>query len=160
MCWGANDSGQLGPAVASSRSATPVTVPGIAPLALAAGDRHTCARTSAGIICWGANDSKQLGDAATVHGPGAPIPGSAAASSMAAGSSHTCAAWSGSVFCWGAGAQGQQGNDVAAATYAPVQVNAASGASAVGAGTNHVWAASATCTLQPPSPVVAPTAAR
>jgi len=67
MCWGRNDGGQLGDGTTES-SATPVPVelPG-APLEVAAGDRHTCARVSYGadldvqVLCWGSDVDGALG---------------------------------------------------------------------------------------------------
>lgn len=63
-CWGKNRFGQLG---IGSRDeevfALPVKVEGLPPvIALAAGDRHTCAVSTSGQMwCWGKNSSWQLG---------------------------------------------------------------------------------------------------
>ncbi len=74
-CWGNNDEGQLGydtKAVCGggamiSCSIKPEPVVGLTDVVeIAAGGRHTCARTSDGsTYCWGANDQGQLGDGTT-----------------------------------------------------------------------------------------------
>ncbi len=66
LCWGANESGQLGDGTTTDRG-TPAPVPGAAGL-VDAGRAHTCA-WSAGAghaACWGANGSGQIGDGATL----------------------------------------------------------------------------------------------
>ncbi len=76
VCWGANRRGELGDdmvdghtvctfgATSVDCSSTPVTVSGLTGAAeLAAGFKHTCARTAAGaVLCWGFNESKQIGN--------------------------------------------------------------------------------------------------
>ena len=63
LCWGRNDDGQLGDGTPTPR-ARAVTVAGIeGAISISAGERHTCAVTSAGaVLCWGADDAGQLGD--------------------------------------------------------------------------------------------------
>ena len=68
-CWGSNGSGQLGDA-ATENSARPVTVRGLssAVTAVVAGDSHTCAIASDGVVfCWGDNGAGQVGN--TSFGP-------------------------------------------------------------------------------------------
>lgn len=63
-CWGWNEYGQVGDGTGIDRRA-PVDVSGLTSGvgAVAAGDRHTCALTTAGKIkCWGYNGAGQLGD--------------------------------------------------------------------------------------------------
>lgn len=75
-CFGDNDRGQLGAAVAMGSPVTTVTGLDRQPLVLsnaqrvAAGATHTCVSTTSGVYCWGAFELGQLGRA--------PIPGIAA----------------------------------------------------------------------------------
>lgn len=70
LCWGLNNSGQLGDGTTVSR-ASPTSIfalTGVADLAL--GSEHTCARKTDGqLLCWGWNGFGQLGDGTTVNEP-------------------------------------------------------------------------------------------
>ena len=66
QCWGSNDYGQLGN---GSTSTTPIGVANATTpiasgaVAIAAGERHTCAMKNDGTVwCWGYNGSGQIGD--------------------------------------------------------------------------------------------------
>lgn len=116
MCWGANDSGQLGLGDVVNRLVpTDVTLSGGATARfIAAGVSHTCAVTATGDVqCWGSNASGQLGLALTTKSSVVPTPITSltGANTVAAGARHTCAlmAGSGSVVCWGANDKGQVG---------------------------------------------------
>jgi alpha-tubulin suppressor-like RCC1 family protein len=63
-CWGWNEWGQLGDGGTEKWSSIPVLVRGInSPTRLAAGDVHTCALFSGGMMrCWGNNPYGQLGN--------------------------------------------------------------------------------------------------
>ena len=63
MCWGDNNSGQLGDTTRQIRN-TPVTVSGLTSgvTQISAGNNHTCAVADGIIKCWGTNGSGQLGD--------------------------------------------------------------------------------------------------
>ena len=105
-CWGLNDNGQLGDNTTTNRLA-PVAVLGLSSgvAAIAAGERHTCALTSAGAVkCWGLNDNGQLGDNSITRrlAPVAVSGLSSGVTAITAGDLHTCAVTSGGLArCWG-----------------------------------------------------------
>lgn len=126
-CWGANENGELGDGTNTERHA-PVDVSGLANgvASIAAGQSHSCARTSGGgVKCWGSNSWGQLGD-----GSGSdslvPVDVSGLASgstSIGVGSDHSCAVvTAGRVLCWGSNQYGQLGNDANADSLEPVFV--------------------------------------
>ena len=70
QCWGDNQFGQLGDGRQHTFSRTPVAVSRLSSgvVAVAAGDFHTCARTSGGATeCWGENTYGALGDGTTTN---------------------------------------------------------------------------------------------
>jgi hypothetical protein len=100
-CWGANESGQAAPDVSSSVYAIPRKI-GEGVTAVALGDAHTCAITTAGaVVCWGLASDGRLG-------PGG-VPITASATAIAAGTAHTCAVVAGGVQCWGSDLNAQLG---------------------------------------------------
>jgi alpha-tubulin suppressor-like RCC1 family protein len=98
---------------------------------VAAGEYHTCALTSDGVVqCWGDNGEGQLGNndlnesitPVTVSGQTGGI------ISITAGSHHNCALSNiGRVSCWGGNTFGQLGNGTQTASGVPVDVPAISG---------------------------------
>ena len=114
LCWGRNDSGQLGDNDPLFRF-EPTQVMGLTGTVrdLTAGAGHSCAVLNNGQVrCWGGNGSGQLGDG-TELGKRAPvtITGLADIVSMDAGDSHTCAVSdSGQAHCWGDNFAGKVGN--------------------------------------------------
>lgn len=115
VCWGANDTFQLGNSAEHSYLTRPVPVHGLGSgaVAIAAGDAHTCALLEDGSVsCWGSNYFGQLG-IGSIAGSGhraSPgyyvpqrvqgLPGDVV--SISAGSTHTCAlSAAGTVSCWG-----------------------------------------------------------
>ena len=126
LCWGANDSGQLGDGTLTSRI-SPREVSGLASgvAAVAAGGRHTCALTGAGSVqCWGENRAGQLGDGTTTN-RAAPVAvlGLNGVIAVAAGFEHTCALTSsGEVSCWGTNVFGQLGDGSSSSRTSPVGV--------------------------------------
>jgi alpha-tubulin suppressor-like RCC1 family protein len=112
LCWGANQSGQLGRgdrAGALAFDPTPRPIEGLRPLKhLALGLNHSCAITDdEKVHCWGGNFNLQIGKPGDWHhltrNPTprgvAGVPG---AHSLALGGAHSCAlTHEGRVFCWG-----------------------------------------------------------
>lgn len=145
-CWGLGFSGQLGEGNTLSRS-SPVDVSslGSGVMAIAAGNKHTCALTTAGSIkCWGDNSSGQLGDG-TQSGHTVPVDVNdlaAVATAITAGAYHTCALTNdGGAKCWGANGAGRLGDGTTATRITPVDVkDLATGVSAISAGDSHTCA--------------------
>jgi len=146
-CWGYNGYGQLGDGT-TTNSATPVAVSSLSSgvAAIAAGDQHSCALTSAGaVLCWGANSQGQLGDGTTT-GRSTPVAVSSLGSDVSvitAGSYHTCALTNGgALWCWGGNYSGQVGDGTTDTRLTPVAV------SGLGSGVVKVSAgAYSTCAL-------------
>ena len=124
-CWGAGESGQLGwgalrdhgiPSRVMNLSADVVQI--------AAGEAHTCARTSpdghpesaGSVFCWGDNRAGQLGNGGHAAGLGTgPMPDMPTIEvdvmDVSAGGAHTCAVLRDhTVACWGSNAAGQLGD--------------------------------------------------
>lgn len=123
-CWGSDRYGQLGAPVAGD---LPTPGPDLrlrgAPVdMLAAGDDHTCALLSGGVVkCWGRNGDGQLGTGDAIDRgdkvgqmgdalPAVALGVGGQATALAAGAAHTCAiVAAGEVTCWGGGQSGQLG---------------------------------------------------
>jgi alpha-tubulin suppressor-like RCC1 family protein len=113
VCWGQNESGQLGDGTTAARGA-PAPVSSLSgTVQLAAGAFHFCARSEAGTVtCWGDNESVQASHPArgivvqpqmvALGGP---------ASDIVSHWEHSCALVAGQGFCWGGDAIRQLGND-------------------------------------------------
>ena len=126
-CWGWNEYAQLGDDTATDRL-TPVDVVGLGSgtTAIAAGNNHTCALTTAGgAKCWGFNSAGQLGDntmtdrliPTDVAGMGSGV------TAIAGGWYQTCALTSaGGVKCWGENSSGQLGDGTTTDRLTPVDV--------------------------------------
>ncbi len=144
-CWGNNNYGQLGNNTNINRTLpTPVTGLATGVIAIAAGDNHTCALTSAGgVKCWGENGSGQLGNNTTASSltPVAVSGLSSGALAIVAGSLHTCALiTNGVIKCWGSNVFGQLGDGTNTNRWTPVGVGLASMAADLAAGDNHTCA--------------------
>ena len=146
MCWGQNDSYQLGTGSTKSLS-TPTLVSGLQNVAsLALGGQHSCALDASGaVFCWGSNKYGQTGsrglrDRTPVGTPRAvklPKP----AKSLTAGSKHSCALLTtGEVYCWGFNASGQLGTGRTLTAWAPMKTRTLPAASQVSAGSMHTCA--------------------
>lgn len=110
-CWGANENGQLG--YGDNRPyQTPVSIypPYMNLQSIAAGDAHTCAKTTgADIYCWGKNDNGQVGNG-TFFNKYSPVYITSNANNLATGANHSCiSTTSNQVYCWGLNSDGQLG---------------------------------------------------
>lgn len=147
-CWGHNFYGQLGnrKRLSDADSSTPVKALGIDDaIAIAAGERHTCALLEAGTVsCWGDNQYGQLGsDSEWTHAL-VPVQAKsiAGAKAITAGSLHNCAVLGNNIVsCWGNNLQNQLGTgQFAAFAREPWQTLDVVGAIDVEAGDRHTCA--------------------
>ncbi len=125
LCWGNNQSGQLGVPTVVSYSATPVVVTLSGPMqALSAGGFSTCALSAGGgLTCWGNNVYGQLG-AGVMNFVTSPVNLVKSIGTLAAGSASTCLLTGSDVLkCWGSNSAGQLGNPAAGvSSSSPVNV--------------------------------------
>ena len=152
FAWGYNYFGQLGRGTTTTASpfgsilpgavAATSVVAGKTVVAVAAGGYHSLALCSDGTLAaWGRNPYGQLGDNSITDRP-SPVPVNTAAGvsalfgkrvvAIAAGQSHSLALCSdGRVAAWGANRSGQLGDNTMVSHNVPVEVNTASGVSAL-----------------------------
>jgi alpha-tubulin suppressor-like RCC1 family protein len=152
-CWGDDADGRLGVPAGGGAGQGPVTVAvptGGGWLVPAAGERHSCALTTAGaVFCWGANDQGQLatGDRNPQSAP-SPVALPADAVDVRTGFGHTCALLAdASLWCWGDNLEGQLGlGDVYPGDdrLTPVQIGSDDDWTAVSTGQGH------TCGIRAP----------
>jgi len=115
LCWGADESGQLGDGTELNNKNTPVAVAGLRGQvsAIAPGGRHMCALTAAGgVFCWGNNDAGQLGDGTETNArtPVHVLGLTNGIIAVEAGGHHTCALSGSSVVkYWGNNDDGELG---------------------------------------------------
>ena len=134
VCWGQNESGQLGDGTTTARG-TPAPVGGLTGIVeLAAGASHFCARSSTGTVsCWGSNEWLQGGQTARgILTRPASVALGVPASRITAGYTHTCALIAGTGFCWGNDAGRELGNDTTYDRLTPALA-------ATGDGTSRTW---------------------
>ncbi|WP_018587428.1 Ig-like domain repeat protein [Salinispora arenicola] len=153
LAWGANNVGQLGDGSTIARN-TPVAVslpPDTTVTAVAGGDSHSLALTSAGaVLAWGENNFGQLGTGNNLNSS-VPItvalPPDTTVVAIAADHGHSLALTSaGAVLAWGANNVGQLGNGNTFNSNTPVTVNLPPGTTVatIAAGTNHSLAITST----------------
>lgn len=144
QCWGSTEDGRLGNGRESAITEAGPLVEGLTDaVAIAAGQRHTCAlRAGGSVVCWGSNAVGQLGAGAigNTRTP-TPVSGLAGVVQISTNTSTTCAVKSdGTVWCWGQGVAGQLGNGGRVNSNVPVQVQGIAGAVAASVGVNHACA--------------------
>src|SRR5262249_24301822 len=127
LCWGANDSGQLGDGTALNRFVAVETMGAQSDVtAITAGTFHSCAIAARNATCWGWNRYGQLGDGTTIDQSKAlPVAGlgSDSVAAIAAGGYHTCALTVDSQLrCWGLNQAGQLGDATRTDRLTPVPV--------------------------------------
>jgi alpha-tubulin suppressor-like RCC1 family protein len=141
LCWGRNDTGQLGDGgTADGLNPTPVSGSIGAVMALAAGVAHTCAITSdQSLWCWGRNDRGQLGSGTISSHSSVPVQVPLSnVMEVAVGDGHTCAISDGGrLWCWGAGDEGQLGVGSAGDSAEPVRVASVQRPVELAAGSGH-----------------------
>ena len=140
-CWGYNGYGQLGDGT-YDYSSMPVVVTGISDaVAIAAGNKHSCALRQGGTIsCWGHNGNGELGDGEEDGNSSVPVEvvGIADATAIAAGWLYSCALrQGGTISCWGYNGNGELGDGTGDDSLMPVGVAGISDAVAVAAGDDH-----------------------
>lgn len=166
VCWGYAEFGALGDGTTGDTNHVRTKAVGVRRgsgyldrvVAIAAGDRHTCAlRRDRSVWCWGEGSWGQLGDGKSGMGHHRTKAtrvrrGSGyltKASGIAAGSNHTCARRTdGTAWCWGSAEYGQLGDGTVGGsdllTATPTQVRRGSGVltgvTGIGAGADHTCA--------------------
>jgi hypothetical protein len=128
----------------ASNTSTPVVVPSLSAVDLAAGGRHLCAARSDGTVaCWG-RGGPWLGPAgASDSGTPLTVSGIDDAVRVEAGIDFSCAVLAGGgVRCWGQGGAGQLGADLdgASASASPVAVVGLTDATRIALGSIHACA--------------------
>ncbi|WP_018587449.1 Ig-like domain repeat protein [Salinispora arenicola] len=134
LAWGDNASGQLGEGTTiPSRTPVVVSLPsGVTATAVAGGDLHSLAVTSAGaVLAWGSNSSGQLGDGTTADRStpvAVSLSGGTTVTAVAAGIAFSLALSSaGAVLAWGSNSSGQLGDGTTADRSTPVTVSSPAG---------------------------------
>ena len=143
VCWGDNESGQLGDGTTTRRSTpTPVNGLGGNVAAIATGRVHSCALTaSGGVACWGYNYYGQLGDGTTTNRTTPTLVSglSSGVAAIAAGWYSTCALLTeGGAVCWGWNAGGHLGDGTTTNRWTPTPVSGlSSGVATIAVGAQH-----------------------
>jgi alpha-tubulin suppressor-like RCC1 family protein len=155
VCWGDNDTGQLGTGLFGDGAALTVPqrvdliVPG---LATTVGANHACALlSSTELSCWGSNEFGQIGNgfAGSIANTAVPnfVSGLIGVSNFASGGNANCAIVIGEVYCWGDNQYGQIGQPtvgIGDIRVSPTKVPLLADMRAVVVGKNHACALSNT----------------
>ncbi len=161
-CWGSNAAGQIGLALTTTKSTTPVPITlGANAVGISGGGSGTattgfaCALRSDGkVMCWGANNYAQLGRGAT--GTATPTPDYVSGLTgvtivaIASGVEHSCALDNaGKIWCWGRNPEGRIGDNSQTDAWVPVNpvtlgTTLDSGAKGLALGAKHTCAISNT----------------
>ncbi|WP_019030609.1 RCC1 domain-containing protein [Salinispora arenicola] len=135
LAWGDNYYGQLGDGTTNNYRTVPIPVglpAGAEVTAVAGGDAHSLALTSAGtVLTWGRNAVGQLGDGTTIN-RSTPVdvrlPPGTTVTAVAAGFNHSLALTSaGTVLAWGDNSTGQLGDGTTTNRRTPVPVGLPAG---------------------------------
>lgn len=142
VCWGWNDSGQLGLTDTTARFIpTTVTSVGSGVKQVAAGYGHSCAVRASETVCWGDNSKGQLGDGTTTSSSlPVVVTDLSGVTELALGKEHSCATKSSNdTMCWGSRQAGQTAQSVSAVLLdkTPVLLTALSGKQSISAGDFH-----------------------
>ncbi len=165
VCWGRNQSGQLGIGAADNNTHTsPAAVVGVGGVgtltgvsSITAGANHACALlSSGGVDCWGLNDHGQLGNNTTtdsarpVQVVGAGGSGTlSGVNEISGGRMHVCARLGdNTVFCWGRNENGELGDGTTTTSSYPVRAGSIDTAAQISAGEYHSCALLADGTAQ------------
>lgn len=139
VCWGNNDSGQLGRGTLGYAATPQLTTLAGTPTALSVGRRsNVCAVVGGKLYCWGANFGAQLGDG-TTRARYAPFEVATGLSTVE-GVTDGCAWGGGTARCWGENDSGQLGNGMQTTVLQPPVTVSVSNVSAVAASTGFACA--------------------
>ena len=142
VCWGWNDSGQLGlNNTAAQFIPMVVTSVGSGIQQVAAGYGHSCAVRASDTVCWGDNSKGQLGDGTTTSSSlPVVVTDLSGVTELALGKEHSCATKSSNdTMCWGSRQAGQtaQSIDAVLLDKTPVVVGGLTGKHSISAGDFH-----------------------
>ena len=141
LCWGLNNSGQLGGGAKSPLGERKFVAGADEVEYVEVGGEHSCyIRMDRRLFCWGYNGSGQIGDG-TVKQRWAPVRVTGlrdAVMDVSVGRYHTCSLGESSlVYCWGRNSHGQVGDGTQENVVAPKMVGGLGGARDIAAGERH-----------------------